>query len=120
MTASSLVAAAEPLAATEERQPLGRRLLVRRALVLGDVIGLSLAFVLSVLVFGLSAEGDHARPTYELLVFFVSLPAWTLLASLFGLYRHDEGRMGHSTVDDLFGVVQLVTLGAWTFFIGCW
>jgi exopolysaccharide biosynthesis polyprenyl glycosylphosphotransferase len=120
MNASSLVAAAEQLAATEVRQPLRRRLLVRRALVLGDVIGLSLAFVLSVLVFGLSAQGDHARPAYELLVFFLSLPAWTLLASLFGLYRHDEGRMGHSTVDDLFGVVQLVTLGAWTFFIGCW
>jgi exopolysaccharide biosynthesis polyprenyl glycosylphosphotransferase len=120
MTASPVIAPAEQLAAPEERQPLRRRLLVRRGLVLGDVLGLSLAFVLSVSAFGLSAQGDHARPAFELLVFFLSLPAWALLASLYGLYRHDEGRMGHSTVDDFFGVVQLVTLGAWTFFIGCW
>jgi exopolysaccharide biosynthesis polyprenyl glycosylphosphotransferase len=28
--------------------------------------------------------------------------------------------MLHSTVDDLFGVLQTVTLGAWLFFMGCW
>ena len=53
-------------------------------------------------------------------MFFLSLPAWVLLASVFGLYRQDDGRIGHSTVDDLFRIVQLVTLGAWMFFLGCW
>ena len=28
--------------------------------------------------------------------------------------------MGHSTVDDFVGVIHLVTIGAWLFFIGCW
>ena len=93
---------------------------MRRGLVLADVVGLTLAFIVSVGIFGLSAEGAHARPAYELLVFFLSLPAWTLLASLHGLYRHDEGRLGHSTVDDFVGVVHLITVGAWVFFIGCW
>ena len=87
---------------------------------LADALGLSLSFLISVWVYGMSAPGGNARPEFELLVFFLSLPAWIVLASLFGLYRHDDGRIGHSTVDDLFGVVQLVTLGAWLFFIGCW
>ena len=93
---------------------------MRRHLVLADVAGLTLAFAASELAFGLSAPGDHARPGYELAVFFLSLPMWLMLASVHGLYRHDERRLGHSTVDDLVGVVHLVTLGAWTFFIACW
>jgi exopolysaccharide biosynthesis polyprenyl glycosylphosphotransferase len=104
----------------EKRPTLRRWVLVRRALMLADALGLSLAFLISVWMYGMSAPGAHTRPEFELLVFFLSLPAWIVLASLFGLYRHDDGRIGHSTADDLFGVVQLVTLGAWLFFIGCW
>jgi exopolysaccharide biosynthesis polyprenyl glycosylphosphotransferase len=97
-----------------------RREFVRRALVGSDLIGLSIAFVACVLAFGLSASGDHARPEFEFGVFFVSLPLWILIASLNGLYKNDEWRVGHSTVDDFVGVVQTVTLGAWVFFMGCW
>lgn len=122
MNATSVLAPAEQLSAVEQlhRKPVGRRELVRRRLMLADVAGLSLAFVVTVGIFGRSAGGDYARPAYELLVFFLSLPAWTLLASMHGLYRHDEERLGHSTGDDFVGVVHLVTFGAWTFFIGCW
>jgi exopolysaccharide biosynthesis polyprenyl glycosylphosphotransferase len=103
-----------------KRPPSSRRVFVRRALIAADVLGLSIAFLVSVGVFGLSASGDHARPAFELGVFFVSLPLWTLIASGNGLYGYDEWRMGHSTVDDFFSVLQTVTLGAWLFFIGCW
>ena len=102
------------------RAPLNRRALVRRTLIVADVIGLSAAFSITVALFGLSAAGAHARPAYELLVFLISLPAWLFLASLYGLYRHDERRVGHPTADDFVGVVHVVTLGAWMFFIGCW
>ena len=98
----------------------GRRALVLRHLIAADVTGLTLAFAGSVVAFGLSAPADHVRPAYELLVFFLSLPVWLLLASIHGLYRHDERRVGYSTADDLVGVIHLVTLGAWIFFIGCW
>ena len=101
-------------------RPDTRRILVRRSLIVADLAGLSLAFTLTVAIFGSSAGGAHARPVYELAVFFVSLPAWVMLAALHGLYQHDEERMGHSTVDDFVDVVHLVTLGAWIFFIGCW
>ena len=97
-----------------------RREFVRRALVAADLVGLSIAFVTSVLIFGLSASGDHARPAFEFGIFFVSLPLWAVIASVNGLYQYDEWRMGHSTVDDFIGVVQTVTLGAWVFFMGCW
>ena len=125
MSAPQLLAQVARSPALDQRsrpwhKPLRRRQLILRGLVLADILGLSLAFMTSVIAFGLSAEGEHARPLYELLVFFLSLPAWALLASLYGLYRYDEGRLGHSTVDDFFSVVQLVTLGAWLFFIGCW
>jgi exopolysaccharide biosynthesis polyprenyl glycosylphosphotransferase len=103
-----------------KRPPVSRRVFVRRALLAADVLGLTIAFLVSVGVFGLSASGDHARPAFELGVFFISLPLWTLIASVNGLYRYDEWRMGHSTVDDFFGVLQTVTLGAWVFFMGCW
>jgi exopolysaccharide biosynthesis polyprenyl glycosylphosphotransferase len=93
---------------------------MRRHLVQADTAGLTLAFVVTVLAFGSTAPGDHAQPAYELFVFFLSLPVWLLLASVHGLYRCDERRLGHSTVDDLAGVVHLVTLGAWIFFLGCW
>jgi exopolysaccharide biosynthesis polyprenyl glycosylphosphotransferase len=98
----------------------GRRRLVARSLIAADVLGLTLAFAFSVILFGLSGPGAQARPAFELLVFVLSLPAWVLLASGLGLYRHDDGRIGHSSVDDLWGIVQLVTFGSWLFFIGCW
>jgi len=124
MSAVEALASSQALAASErrhsERRPSGRRVLMRRYLVLADIAGLTLAFFGSVLAFGLSAPGDHARPAYELAVFVLSLPVWLLLASVHGLYRCDERRLGHSTVDDLVAVIHLVTLGAWTFFIGCW
>jgi exopolysaccharide biosynthesis polyprenyl glycosylphosphotransferase len=112
--------AVEPLPVRVRQPPRRRRTLLRRSLVLADLAGLSAAFVISVLVFGLSAKGESARPIYELLVFFISLPAWALLAGLHGLYRYDDERLGYSTVDDFVAVVHLVTLGAWIFFLGCW
>jgi exopolysaccharide biosynthesis polyprenyl glycosylphosphotransferase len=115
---------AEPLAwlgiRSRRRHATSRREFVRRSLMAADVIGLSLAFFVSTSVFGLSASGDHARPAFELAVFFVSLPLWIAISSVNGLYARDEWRMLHSTVDDFFGVVQTVTLGAWLFFMGCW
>ena len=110
-----------PTAASLVRQPRRRRrTLIRRSLVVADSAGLSAAFLASTLLFGLSAEGAGARPTYELVVFFLSLPVWVLLAAMHGLYRYDDERLGYSTVDDFVGVIHLVTLGAWIFFLGCW
>ena len=92
--------------------------LVRRALVLADVTGLSVAFLLALTLFGENdAQFDSA---FEVLVFSSALPIWVLVGQLSGLYDQDEERTEHSTVDELAGVLHLVTLGAWLVFAASW
>jgi exopolysaccharide biosynthesis polyprenyl glycosylphosphotransferase len=102
------------------RIPPGRGWLVRRMLLLADVVGLVgafvLAFVLAEILRGTTGvAGVDLR--HELIAFGLSLPAWIVLAKLYGLYDHDEERASHSTVDDFLGVFHLVTVGAWAFFV---
>lgn len=95
--------------------------LVRRMLVLADTVGLLLAFAFAVALFweriGPDDPVGHGR---EILLFVATLPGWILLAKLYGLYDRDEERASHSTIDDLVGVVNLVTVGTFLFFAGSW
>src|SRR3954454_2202307 len=86
-----------------------RGCLVRRALLLADLIGLSVAFFLPPLLFGMLPKPSDA----EILLFLAALPLWILAAKLGGLYDHDEERADHSTVDELSGVLQILTIGIW-------
>jgi exopolysaccharide biosynthesis polyprenyl glycosylphosphotransferase len=97
--------------------PRRRGWLVRRALVVADVIGLSLAFLAAELLFSPSATGDPVHPWLEGLVFALTLPLWVVTGRLYGLYKHDEERNNHATVDDLAGIFQFITIGAWIFFM---
>jgi exopolysaccharide biosynthesis polyprenyl glycosylphosphotransferase len=87
---------------------------MRRLLLTADLLGLALAFVSSSLILGarggVTAEG-------EFILFFASLPLWVLLAKLHGLYERDEERADYSTVDDVVGVLHIVTIGSWLFLI---
>jgi exopolysaccharide biosynthesis polyprenyl glycosylphosphotransferase len=85
--------------------------LVRRALLAADLIGITAAFALTEAVF--SRSGDTVNPLSEFLLLLATLPAWVVLAKLLGLYDRDEERTDHSTADDLLGVFQLLTTGAW-------
>jgi exopolysaccharide biosynthesis polyprenyl glycosylphosphotransferase len=91
--------------------------LVRRTLAGADVIGILLAFVLTQLVFN-ADDGSYDRvgTNVEILLFVLTLPFWVVLARLYGLYSSDEARTDHSTVDDFFGVFNMLTVGAWVFF----
>ncbi len=90
--------------------------LVRRMLVLADMVGLTIAAIASTIIFGENVATDAVSPQIELLVFCLSLPAWVVVAKLYGLYDYDEERTDHSTADDLVGVLHLVTVGSWLFF----
>ena len=95
--------------------------LVRRALAAADMIGLTLAFVLALWLFGSDAAlaaGDRLDRQLEALLFLLTLPGWILVAKLYGLYDRDEERTDHSTADDFGGVFHMITVGAWLLFAG--
>jgi exopolysaccharide biosynthesis polyprenyl glycosylphosphotransferase len=105
----------------ERRRMSGRRRgwLVRRVLLLADVVGLSVAFAIAQLVFANNlAHPDHLRSPIEILLFASTLPLWIVVAKLYGLYDNDEERTDHSTTDEIVGVFHLVTIGAWIVFAG--
>lgn len=95
--------------------------LVRRLLLGADLIGLVVAFVTAQLILGPSAlNPDAVAPQTEWLVFFGSLPAWLVMAKVYGLYERDEERTDHSTVDEVVGIFHMVTVGAWLILVGTW
>jgi exopolysaccharide biosynthesis polyprenyl glycosylphosphotransferase len=96
------------LLARPSRARRGR--LVPRALVVADLVGLSLAYLIAT-----SRWSDHGPlgSTRELTLFLLSLPTWVLVAQLHGLYSRDGERLDHCTTEDIVSVFHLVTIGAW-------
>ena len=90
--------------------------LVRRMLLLADVVGLLTAFLLAEWLSGVrSGVVDRVDQRAEILIFALSLPAWIVVTKLYGLYDQDEERTDHSTADDFVGVFHMVTVCAWLF-----
>ena len=90
---------------------------MRRLLLAADVIGLLTAYVIAIGLAPPSAASDRVAPIWEIVLFAATIPLWVLLARVHGLYDRDEERTDHSTVDDVVGVVQVVTLGTWSFLV---
>ena len=89
--------------------------LVRRLLLVADVVGLTAAFMLAeLLVDSFQHSGVLSSPA-EIVAFLASLPLWVIAAKVHGLYDRDEERTDHSTGDELAGVFHMVTLGTWLF-----
>lgn len=115
---SSSTAARDLRAAVDEntrrllaRRPTARRgRIVPRSLVIADLLGLTLAYLVATHHWG--GRGQLGSPR-ELILFVCSLPCWVLVAKLHGLYHRDEERTDHCTTDDIVGVFHLVTVGAW-------
>ena len=73
--------------------------LVRRMLLLADVVGLLAAFLFAEWTFGMgSAAADHVDRRAEFLIFALSLPAWIVVTKFYGLYDHDEERTDHPVI----------------------
>ncbi len=89
-----------------------------RTLQILDLIGLTLAFLASTLLLEQAGRSDAVGSQVELLVFCVSLPAWVVVAKLYGLCDYDEERTDHSTADDLVGVGHLGTGRSKVFLMG--
>jgi len=87
---------------------------------LADGIGLTIAFLVSTTMFKHDPPSDFVSTQWEIALFLLTLPLWVILASLYGLYERDEEWADHSTADEVFGVVNLVTVGTWIFFVATW
>jgi exopolysaccharide biosynthesis polyprenyl glycosylphosphotransferase len=90
--------------------------LMRRILLLADIAGLTTAYLLALALAPGATGADRVAAWWEVALFMVSLPFWVFLARVHSLYDRDEERSDHSTVDDIFGVFQVVTIGTWSFF----
>jgi exopolysaccharide biosynthesis polyprenyl glycosylphosphotransferase len=95
-----------------------RGFLVARMLLLADVFGLVLAFLLADVILGSTGDPGDLSALAELGVFAATLPLWVVAAKVYGLYDNDDERTDHSTADDLVGVFHLVTVGTWGLFVG--
>jgi exopolysaccharide biosynthesis polyprenyl glycosylphosphotransferase len=90
---------------------------MRRLLLVADVVGIVIAYVVAMQLVPSSSTADRVAPIWEIALFVATLPLWVLVARVYGLYDRDEERTDHSTVDDVVGVFQVVTLGAWGFLV---
>ena len=98
------------------RHRYSRGALVRRMLLIVDVLGLVVAFTLANLMLPrLDSSVDRVSTGFEYAAFLLAIPLWILLLRLEGLYDRDEERTDHSTVDDIVGVFRSVTIGVWVF-----
>jgi exopolysaccharide biosynthesis polyprenyl glycosylphosphotransferase len=93
--------------------------LVRRALLAADLTGLLIAYALSRVVLSPGGESVTSE-VWKALIFVATLPFWVVIAKLLGLYDRDEERADNTTADDLAGVLQLVTMGAWLIVLARW
>jgi exopolysaccharide biosynthesis polyprenyl glycosylphosphotransferase len=99
----------------------GRGYVVRRALLVADLLALLVSFVATEILLGRVSWGAvDPRVTKLFVIFVVSLPVWVVAAKIYGLYDRDEERTEHTTVDDLVGVFHLVTVGVWILYAGAW
>jgi exopolysaccharide biosynthesis polyprenyl glycosylphosphotransferase len=88
--------------------------LVRRMLVVGDVLGISLAFAATLLIYGdRGGQPDAVSLRGEVALFLISIPAFVFVAHSYGLYDRDEEHAAHSTIEEITGVFHLVTVGIW-------
>ncbi len=94
--------------------------LVRRMLLLADVVGLLTAMLLAEWVVSSHGDGALFDAREEIAVLIATLPLWILVAKLYGLYDRDEERTDHSTTDDFAGVFHMVTVCIWLLFAGAY
>lgn len=87
-----------------------RSWLLPRSLMLADLLGLSLTYLIVTLLWGGRGAFGSLR---ELLVFALTLPCWVVAAKLQGLYQRDHVHAAHATTDDVTAVFSIVAIGLW-------
>jgi exopolysaccharide biosynthesis polyprenyl glycosylphosphotransferase len=87
--------------------------LVRRMLLIADIVGLVGALLVAQWLAPGVDSADAYSPQVEIFAFLLTIPAWVVITKLYGLYDHDDERANHSTADDFGGVFHMVTVCTW-------
>jgi exopolysaccharide biosynthesis polyprenyl glycosylphosphotransferase len=87
--------------------------LVRRMLLIADVVGLMSALLLAEWLAPVRDSADTYSPGTEIAAFFATVPLWVVITKLYGLYDRDDERANHSTADDFGRVFHMVTVCTW-------
>lgn len=124
--ANTVRAVPREAAARRTRSPIGheqtlvarahgrRDWVLRRVLVITDVLALALAMGFMGVLAG---KGEESHLEY-LLYALITLPVWVVLFKLYGLYERDAKRLSHSTLDDLPSLFHALLLGS--VLLWCW
>lgn len=94
--------------------------LIRRALLLADLLGLAGSFLATNAIFDSPTSSGMVSATDETFLFLATLPFWPFVAKLYGLYDSDEERTDHSTADDVVRLFHVVTIGVWLLSVVSW
>jgi exopolysaccharide biosynthesis polyprenyl glycosylphosphotransferase len=89
-------------------------------LLAADLLGLVVAFLLAEWVVNSRSNLGTFSARDEVIGFMSTLPAWVVVAKLYGLYDRDEERTDHSTADDFGGVFHMVTVCTWIFAVSAY
>ena len=94
----------------------GRRgWLLRRLLLVADVVSLVTAMFVAEAVVNVRKGGGVLDAKWELVALVASLPGWIVIAKLYGLYDRDEERTDHATAAEFSAVFHMVTVCAFLF-----
>ncbi len=115
-----------PLGLTEHRRVLAeenfdskerrRGWLLRRALLCADVLTLVASFWLVTRLL----MPVHVKPLEMVLLLGIVLPAFVVIAKIYGLYDQDEERPEHSTADELGSIAHMLLTGVFVCATGAW
>jgi exopolysaccharide biosynthesis polyprenyl glycosylphosphotransferase len=86
---------------------------IRALLMLSDTLGVIAGMV------ALGVASQRPGTTGAILLGLATLPLWLLIFRAYGLYRRDQTRMGHTTVDDIPWLFHALLLGCplmWVYF----
>lgn len=94
--------------------------LMRRYLLAADVIGLTVAFLVTAMVLERTAPFADVGGLAQLPLLALAVAVWIVAAKVRGLYEGDEERTDHSTLDEVVAVFSIVSTGLWLVFAISW
>jgi exopolysaccharide biosynthesis polyprenyl glycosylphosphotransferase len=92
------------------RKSRRRGWVLRRALALADVVGLTTALVVAEWMVAAHDGSGTFDQLSEIAGFILTLPLWILVAKAYGLYDQDEERTDHSAPDEFSTIFHMITV----------